>query len=103
MGTGGNVSGSGGLDGGGAFGKEGFNAGDLAAQEVETSRIFQLADLLLNAQVEHFLAQFAAACAQFLNGKLAVATVCSFSGRAGNGFCRGACGPAQRKRLRWRR
>jgi hypothetical protein len=70
MGTGGDDSGSGGLDGGGAFGKKGFDAGDLAAQEVQAGRVFQLADLLLHAQVEHFLAQFTAACAQFLDGKL---------------------------------
>lgn len=71
MDTGGGGSGSGGLNGGGAFGKKGFDAGDFAAQEMQAGRVFQLADLLLDAQVEHFLAQFAAAGAQFLDGKLA--------------------------------
>ena len=66
MDTGGGGSGSGGLDGGGAFGKKGFDAGDLAAQEMQAGRVFQLADLLLDAHVEHFLAQFAAAGAQFV-------------------------------------
>src|SRR5437016_4646913 len=42
------------------FGNSGFNSGDVAAQQPEPRRFFQLGAGLLQAQVKQFLAQVAA-------------------------------------------
>jgi hypothetical protein len=49
---------------------DGLDTSHLTTEDVKAGRVFELADLLLNTEVQHFLAQFAAASTELFDGHL---------------------------------
>ncbi|MCX7869079.1 MAG: hypothetical protein N2322_03915, partial [Terrimicrobiaceae bacterium] len=62
------VSGGGGLLA--PCGEDSFDAGDVAAEHAQHVWALELAGLLLNAQIEHLMAEVTLACLQLLNGQI---------------------------------